>query len=378
MDKKSPDAFRTISEVAEWLGVPTHVLRFWESRFSQVKPVKRAGGRRYYRPNDMELLGGIRKLLHEDGMTIRGVQKLLREEGIKHVAGMSPPLDSDEMRDITPSNVVPLAEKRANGNSSDDVPMKAERADAPSAEPEQSDPSTSQTPSADEAPPETVSPETASSDPASGTPAPTVSTPPASSQLSDKTEVPHHEEASHTAPEQPDDAANLPETETETGSQPEADVEPPFTRGDVGDAQDERPAPLPDAEPEPQPEPRLFASARTAPDTAHAGTEGAPELPGLQDDPESHHAPDAPTASSAPADAPAPSPVETPPAPRIDISHIPADPGDDDATPPPPLTAALRQARKSGTRAHIPALQALADRLESLAAQMNRDPGPTP
>lgn len=108
MDKKSPDAFRTISEVADWLGVPTHVLRFWESRFTQVKPVKRAGGRRYYRPADMELLGGIRKLLHEDGMTIRGVQKLLRENGIKHVAAMSPPLDSDELRDPDGSNVVSL------------------------------------------------------------------------------------------------------------------------------------------------------------------------------------------------------------------------------------------------------------------------------
>lgn len=93
MDNKSPEAFRTISEVAEWLGVPTHVLRFWESRFGQVKPVKRAGGRRYYRPSDMELLGGIRKLLHDDGMTIRGVQKLLREKGVKHVAALSPPID---------------------------------------------------------------------------------------------------------------------------------------------------------------------------------------------------------------------------------------------------------------------------------------------
>ncbi len=91
---KSPDAFRTISEVADWLGTPTHVLRFWESRFTQVKPVKRAGGRRYYRPSDMELLGGIKKLLHDDGMTIRGVQKLLREEGIKHVAALSQPLDT--------------------------------------------------------------------------------------------------------------------------------------------------------------------------------------------------------------------------------------------------------------------------------------------
>ncbi|MFA5582012.1 MAG: MerR family transcriptional regulator [Paracoccaceae bacterium] len=93
---KSPDAFRTISEVAEWLAVPTHVLRFWESRFTQIKPTKRAGGRRYYRPSDMLLLGGIRHLLHEDGLTIRGVQKLLREEGIRHVAGFSRPLDFDD------------------------------------------------------------------------------------------------------------------------------------------------------------------------------------------------------------------------------------------------------------------------------------------
>ena len=80
--------------MAEWLGVQTHVLRFWESKFSQVKPVKRAGGRRYYRPSDMQLLGGIKKLLHDDGMTIKGVQKLLREEGIGHVAGFSRALDS--------------------------------------------------------------------------------------------------------------------------------------------------------------------------------------------------------------------------------------------------------------------------------------------
>lgn len=97
---KSPDAFRTISEVAEWLDVPAHVLRFWESRFTQVKPVKRAGGRRYYRPTDMELLGGIKRLLHDDGLTIRGVQKVLREEGVRHVAALSPALDPEEKDQI--------------------------------------------------------------------------------------------------------------------------------------------------------------------------------------------------------------------------------------------------------------------------------------
>jgi len=96
---KSADAFRTISEVADWLGVQTHVLRFWESKFTQVKPVKRAGGRRYYRPADMQLLGGIQKLLHEDGLTIKGVQKILREKGMAHVSALSPAVDgaADEL-----------------------------------------------------------------------------------------------------------------------------------------------------------------------------------------------------------------------------------------------------------------------------------------
>lgn len=87
---KSPDAFRTISEVSQWLDTPAHVLRFWESKFVQIKPVKRAGGRRYYRPEDMALLAGIKMLLHEQGMTIKGVQKLLREKGVRHVAGLGP------------------------------------------------------------------------------------------------------------------------------------------------------------------------------------------------------------------------------------------------------------------------------------------------
>ncbi|SLN13088.1 MerR family regulatory protein [Roseovarius litorisediminis] len=92
---KSADAFRTISEVADWLDTPAHVLRFWESKFSQVKPVKRAGGRRYYRPADMLLLGGIKKLLHDDGVTIKGVQKILREQGVKYVSGFSQSLDGE-------------------------------------------------------------------------------------------------------------------------------------------------------------------------------------------------------------------------------------------------------------------------------------------
>ena len=86
---KSADAFRTISEVAEHLETPAHVLRFWESRFPQIRPVKRAGGRRYYRPSDVALLTGIKRLLHDEGLTIRGVQKILREQGVRHVSGLS-------------------------------------------------------------------------------------------------------------------------------------------------------------------------------------------------------------------------------------------------------------------------------------------------
>lgn len=82
---KSVEAFRTIGEVADELDVPKHVLRFWEGKFPHIRPMKRGGGRRYYRPEDMELLRGIRHLLHAEGYTIKGVQKILREQGIDQV-----------------------------------------------------------------------------------------------------------------------------------------------------------------------------------------------------------------------------------------------------------------------------------------------------
>lgn len=85
---KNPDAFRTISEVADDMDLPQHVLRFWETRFSQIKPMKRGGGRRYYRPNDVELIKGIRYLLYDQGYTIKGVQKLLRENGNSYVVAL--------------------------------------------------------------------------------------------------------------------------------------------------------------------------------------------------------------------------------------------------------------------------------------------------
>lgn len=85
---KAADAFRTISEVADELDVPKHVLRFWENRFPQIRPMKRGGGRRYYRPEDVELLRGIKQLLHGKGFTIKGVQRILREEGVERVKSL--------------------------------------------------------------------------------------------------------------------------------------------------------------------------------------------------------------------------------------------------------------------------------------------------
>jgi DNA-binding transcriptional MerR regulator len=89
--EKAPDAFRTISEVAQELNVPQHVLRFWESRFREIRPMKRGGGRRYYRPDDLDLLRGIRHLLYGEGYTIRGVQRLLREQGVRFVQNVWQP-----------------------------------------------------------------------------------------------------------------------------------------------------------------------------------------------------------------------------------------------------------------------------------------------
>ena len=94
---KSEKAFRNISEVSEWLATPTHVLRFWESKFSQIKPIKRAGGRRYYRPKDMLIIGGIKQLLHIEGHTIKGAKQVFREKGLNYVVGLSKPLMSQDL-----------------------------------------------------------------------------------------------------------------------------------------------------------------------------------------------------------------------------------------------------------------------------------------
>lgn len=119
VSEKSPDAFRTISEAASDLGVPQHVLRFWETRFSQIKPMKRGGGRRYYRPQDVDLLRGIRFLLYDRGYTIKGVQRILKEQGVRFVQSVwradAPPVDSgrdaEEAMARQSANVVRMREE---------------------------------------------------------------------------------------------------------------------------------------------------------------------------------------------------------------------------------------------------------------------------
>ena len=104
MSDKAPDAFRTISEVAEDLDLPQHVLRFWETRFPQIKPLKRGGGRRYYRPDDVILLRGIRHLLYGEGYTIKGVQRILKENGVKAVQDVWRGQDYDPRVSPDPAN----------------------------------------------------------------------------------------------------------------------------------------------------------------------------------------------------------------------------------------------------------------------------------
>ena len=126
---KAPDAFRTISEVADEIDVPQHVLRFWESRFTQIKPMKRGGGRRYYRPDDVDLLRGVRHLLYGEGYTIRGVQRILRDEGAGFVqnvwrAGAEQP-PPPEVDDEPESLVEEAAETRAGARNLFAAPPRA-------------------------------------------------------------------------------------------------------------------------------------------------------------------------------------------------------------------------------------------------------------
>lgn len=249
---KSPDAFRTIREVADWLGVAAHVLRFWESKFSQIRPVKRAGGRRYYRPADMELVGGIKVLLHDRGMTVRGVQRMLREEGVAAVAALSPPI---ETIGVPPELVEGIAEEAA---WHDDA--RAEAAETPAAGAG------------------AATDEEADAEADSG-----AETEPADETLPDDTEA--------TRPElkpEPEPEALVEEIVDATAS-PEAPVLPVKSEEPAPEAEVEvGPEPKPEPEVEPVPEPELEPeqvaeiAARTAPpDTAAAEPLAeAPQTPG--------------------------------------------------------------------------------------------------
>lgn len=231
---KSADAFRTISEVAEVLDTPAHVLRFWESRFTQVKPVKRAGGRRYYRPADVELLAGIKKLLHEDGLTIRGVQKILKEDGVRHVAALAGP--------------VTLGGEEAAAESTEASPASVETAptphwpEAPAPEPEAAEPE-----AAFPQDPDDTAPETPYSAPEA---APTV-VPLAASGTSRKPKDPWNQPSLFDEP--------VPEAPMAEDVEPE---EPELSepRGEVVSLMVGR-------EPEPEPEPTTTAAATAAQDS---------------------------------------------------------------------------------------------------------------
>ncbi len=114
---KSPSAFRTISEVSSELDVPKHVLRFWESKFTQIKPMKLGGGRRYYRPEDLDLLRGIRGLLYDRGYTIKGVQRILKEHGVRFVKDFSKTGESEPVKPAKRPVIPDVAAEAAAGRA---------------------------------------------------------------------------------------------------------------------------------------------------------------------------------------------------------------------------------------------------------------------
>ena len=132
---KSPNAFRTISEAADEVGAPQHVLRFWETKFDFIAPVKRAGGRRFYRPEDVAVLKGVRRLLHDEGLTIRGVQRLHKEQGLARLAAYGDPttvleIDADVEREPVASAVAAPFEAARLGTVLADLESAKARLDA--------------------------------------------------------------------------------------------------------------------------------------------------------------------------------------------------------------------------------------------------------
>ncbi len=356
MDQKSPEAFRTISEVAEWLGVPTHVLRFWESRFSQVKPVKRAGGRRYYRPSDMELLGGIRQLLHEDGMTIRGVQKLLREKGVKHVAALSPPLDvAVAAKDVTPDNIVDLADRREADTAADTPDSDQENQDAPWYDTG----IFAQAPSASTPEPTPAEPGAEGVEPADA----------------GATEAEVAEPAAQAAAPEPEagEPAPQPEPEIAEPATPPRDLSDPLPDPATMDflAHDAQPDTFePEAGNEAPPAPAEPAAPVVTDPTDPLSSPEALEFAAHDAEPETTATmaePETTATAAEPARAPAPS---------LQMPDIGPDPDDQAGAPDLPLTAAsLRAARRARAALNTATLQALADRLEEISTRMAEHPG---
>ncbi|MDF1728443.1 MAG: MerR family transcriptional regulator [Sulfitobacter sp.] len=406
---KSPDAFRTISEVAEWLGVQAHVLRFWESKFTQVKPIKRAGGRRYYRPADMLLLGGIKQLLHEDGLTIKGVQKILREEGMSHVSSLSAPLDEATLEGAAAIDAVPAAPMSVDAEEERGVVLSFDARDT--RPPEEAPPAIAEQP-AGEPSPEPSTPLTAPPPPnPEASREPTV---PATSEQVDRVDAapdtpePAEEE---TPPKLPETPAEEPPSEPLVPDEPPTPDEPPSPEvpeeksatAPMSEAPTpaERPEPLTAehdpvaAEPEGQAEPAPSEASdaatvaeepasplpaflrRPLDDTASAERDNGPEEPAAAEPverPEVDVRPEEIT--GAPEPEPEPETVQATPEPapeperkprRINVAPFTPE-GDFDATPG-PLTAAyrLRTLRKPQANEMGPLL----DRLTQLRDRMS-------
>ncbi|MEL6449671.1 MAG: MerR family transcriptional regulator [Pseudomonadota bacterium] len=378
---KSADAFRTISEVADWLGVQTHVLRFWESKFTQVKPVKRAGGRRYYRPADMLLLGGIRKLLHEDGLTIKGVQKILREEGMAYVADMSQPLDEEtsaqldgdlvSRMDIEDEVAPPATAPEPPIEVAEDPPapalpvfLHAPSGDAPKVEAEDIPTLTSD-----------FKPEPVAEAPTA--PAPVAAAPVEAAPEREEEQAPLPfdppaapvPEAIETPPEPVEAAPEDPVAEVAAASEP-AEAAPEEPIAEVAATQEAEPeAVAPEPQPATAPEPQ--ATPDTAPEPETVSVEAVEPEPEIAAEPVPATA--APT-TPLPAflTEPLGAPAETPPAPpRPRIVDVPDEPDPDSVTvEPSTLTkvskiAHLTPAQRSAIRPLVTQLEALRDHMAS-------------
>lgn len=377
---KSADAFRTISEVAEWLDTPAHVLRFWESKFTQVKPVKRAGGRRYYRPQDMRLLGGIKKLLHDDGMTIKGVQKLLRDSGIKHVSSLSPPLVGEEDMTLTHSPAAPEpgqvldfrprpeeAEPQSPtpGSTHDTGAAPETRHPAPAQPPRHAQRSFNLTHSVPKAPPRDDRPAASAArddlPPAEDTTPVTQDTapdtPPAQgdTDMSDIEQSPPRPEADDPAPPRPgvdtreEAAQTAPEDEAQTA--PEAEPAATPLPGFLSRPPAETDSAIGDAAAASPPE----DAGAAAPET---GEEPAPHAPAPPD--EAHQDGNGPE-GDVPAE-PADAPAAPPPAPVSLHVDVPDDPADDEPAAPGPL-AVLADVPRPFPGFVMRAIRPLAERL---------------